>query len=811
MALDNPDGFDRTGMSIPLKFSMSGDATTWTTNNPVGVNGFEVGSAWWALMNEYAYWSWNGSVSDTVNWTGSGIVGMANGAPLLPRFVFTFTAPDLAIDQLATFCVDSCSIPNQVPPGKYDWLFENPVPNFGGPICMTIKKQPNVNAEFSNCPSVELSSQFHVPFSYDLNATDVEGNLPLVFGMISGPGEVNSGTGLWEFDATCDDVGSHDVVVGVKDTEHSDFVECAFTINVLNATPTISGDCGATETIGTGGSKTFDFDAADQNTGDVLVFSLGTAPVGFLGTAIIDPVTGIVTVTPDGACPVGTYTFTAIVTDCNGATASCDFFVNVISEVPFEIVIEKIHGQLQGHHAYVDVTVEAGSEIILGFDFLIGYDNSVLAFVGAIPGAIFDIPGANEWEYFTYRYNYNGNCGNGCPSGLLRVVGMAEYNDGPHNPTVMVLPGGTVLFTLDFLVSADYNVGGMFAPVNFFWMDCGDNAVAFNYRSDPPLAVTTGLSLGVFWYNGNPYIEVTNPLYGFPTYFGAQEDCFDNPLPDKPVPVPFVYFYGGGVDIIPPDEIDARGDVNLNGVANEIADAVVFTNYFIYGPAAFTVSYEGQKAATEINGDGIALTVADLVYLIRVIVGDALPLPKENPNIVLNAVADGHSVMLSSEVGAAYFVLAGDVSVTLGSGAAGMELATGMIDDNTVALVYSFGKGMTASGHVINTTGELISVEAADYNGIAYKTEILPANFSLKNYPNPFNPATTIEMSLPVAADWSIDVYNVLGQKVANYSGTSEAGIVTVEFDGSQIGSGVFFYRAQAGAFSATEKMVMLK
>jgi hypothetical protein len=375
----------------------------------------------------------------------------------------------------------------------------------------------------------------------------------------------------------------------------------------------------------------------------------------------------------------------------------------------------------------------------------------------------------------------------------------------------MVLPAGTVLFTLDFLVSNDYNVAGMFAPVNFYWMDCGDNAVAFNYRSADPLEVTTGVSKQVFWYNGNPYLEVTDFNFGFPTYYGVQTECLENPLPDKPVPDTFVVFYGGGVDIIPTDEIDARGDVNLNGVANEIADAVVFTNYFIYGASAFTVNYEGQKAATEINGDGIALTVADLVYLIRVIVGDALPLPKENPNIVLNAVADGHSVVLNSEVGAAYFVLAGDVPVTLGSGAAGMELATGMIDGNTVALVYSFEKGMTASGNVINTTGELISVEAADYNGIGYTAKILPANFSLKNYPNPFNPATTIEMSLPLAADWSIDVYNVLGQKVANYSGTSEAGIVTVEFDGSQVGSGVFFYRAQAGAFSATEKMVMLK
>jgi len=140
-----------------------------------------------------------------------------------------------------------------------------------------------------------------------------------------------------------------------------------------------------------------------------------------------------------------------------------------------------------------------------------------------------------------------------------------------------------------------------------------------------------------------------------------------------------------------------------------------------------------------------------------------------------------------------------------------MELKTGMIDGNTVALVYSFDQGVTAAGAILSTNGELISVDAADYNGITYKTVILPANYSLTNYPNPFNPATVIELRMPVASDYTIDVYNVLGQRVANYSGNSEAGVVSVTFDGTLHGSGVYFYRAQAGSFSATEKMVMLK
>jgi hypothetical protein len=233
VGMDNPDGFDRTGMSIPWTFYMTGDATTWGTTNPVGVNGFEVGSAWWALLNEFAYWSWDGAVADTVNWTGSGIAGMPNGTPMATRFTFTFTAPSFAtLDLAAVFCMDSCSIPGQVPAGKYDWLFEDPVPSFGGPYCFPIKRQPNENAYFTNCPAVELSAQFHVGFNVDLNATEAEGDTPYEFVMVSGPGAINATSGVWTFNPTCAEVGSHDVVVGVADAAHpGEYNECAFTIN----------------------------------------------------------------------------------------------------------------------------------------------------------------------------------------------------------------------------------------------------------------------------------------------------------------------------------------------------------------------------------------------------------------------------------------------------------------------------------------------------------------------------------------------------------------------------------------------------
>jgi hypothetical protein len=73
--------------------------------------------------------------------------------------------------------------------------------------------------------------------------------------------------------------------------------------------------------------------------------------------------------------------------------------------------------------------------------------------------------------------------------------------------------------------------------------------------------------------------------------------------------------------------IDERGDVNLNGINYEIADWVVFSNYFLMGLPAFTISTTRQINATEINGDGIPLTVHDFVYLRGVIIGEFLPLP----------------------------------------------------------------------------------------------------------------------------------------------------------------------------------------
>jgi hypothetical protein len=81
-----------------------------------------------------------------------------------------------------------------------------------------------------------------------------------------------------------------------------------------------------------------------------------------------------------------------------------------------------------------------------------------------------------------------------------------------------------------------------------------------------------------------------------------------------------------------------------------------------------------------------------------------------------------------------------------------------------------------------------------------------------QNYPNPFNPGTTIKYKLPQASLVNLKVYNVLGQEVATLVDESQpAGIHAVQFDGSGLSSGVYFYRLSAGDFVQTRKLMLLR
>jgi hypothetical protein len=130
-----------------------------------------------------------------------------------------------------------------------------------------------------------------------------------------------------------------------------------------------------------------------------------------------------------------------------------------------------------------------------------------------------------------------------------------------------------------------------------------------------------------------------------------------------------------------------------------------------------------------------------------------------------------------------------------------------------------FGKGNIFGGHGIGQSNVTVlgTFTVGTFTGLTDVEESqtdIPVEFSLKqNYPNPFNPSTTILFDLPKKSQVSLKIYDLLGREIATLVNNEEmpAGSYLKEFNASRLTSGVYFYRIQAGAFTKTQKFLLLK
>ncbi len=109
-------------------------------------------------------------------------------------------------------------------------------------------------------------------------------------------------------------------------------------------------------------------------------------------------------------------------------------------------------------------------------------------------------------------------------------------------------------------------------------------------------------------------------------------------------------------------------------------------------------------------------------------------------------------------------------------------------------------------------------LKQVDFNGrYEYSNEVevdvTPSTFSLEqNYPNPFNPSTTIRYSIPTSGFVTLKAFDVLGNEVATLVNEQKfAGSYEINFNASQLTSGVYFYTINAGSFVETKKMILMK
>jgi hypothetical protein len=79
-------------------------------------------------------------------------------------------------------------------------------------------------------------------------------------------------------------------------------------------------------------------------------------------------------------------------------------------------------------------------------------------------------------------------------------------------------------------------------------------------------------------------------------------------------------------------------------------------------------------------------------------------------------------------------------------------------------------------------------------------------------YPNPFNPKTTMTLTMPMSGTMQVEVYNLLGQVVSTLaSGYMDAGTYKLTWDASEVSSGMYFVKAQTDGFTKTQKLMLIK
>ena len=122
----------------------------------------------------------------------------------------------------------------------------------------------------------------------------------------------------------------------------------------------------------------------------------------------------------------------------------------------------------------------------------------------------------------------------------------------------------------------------------------------------------------------------------------------------------------------------------------------------------------------------------------------------------------------------------------------------------------------TGNKFVLGGTGEVIVPSEQKF--ILNRIPVIPEIFTLhQNFPNPFNPITTLSYDLPKDSDVRLAIFDMLGNEVATLVSTSQqAGFKSVQWDatdsmGRPVSAGVYLYQIQAGEFVQTKKMVLLK
>lgn len=373
-----------------------------------------------------------------------------------------------------------------------------------------------------------------------------------------------------------------------------------------------------------------------------------------------------------------------------------------------------------GDSAIIPITVEHNLAFpeLVGYELVVAYEEAPLDFSGALEGDLLTDCG---WEYFKYRK---------LTDGLVRLVAVADILNS-NNPSCYLVQNSGDLAYMVFQVTTDNMWECHTSPIKFQWLECASN---YFTNAGGDTLVFSDRVFSHYWHFGI-YEEIQQDDE-FPTYFGTPDSCMGL---GNNVTMRLADFVNGYVDILCNDTINNRGDLNLNDIGYEVADWVIYGSYFLQGLDALTLDVEAQTAASDVNADGLTLTIRDYIYLLRIIIGDTYPIPKHftapgSDTAVFTQDLSAKTVTLSysDSLAAAHLIFTGEVDPDQDfTGPENTPISAEFRNDTTRVLIApdlasppeesmtSFGAGQLFS---YAGDGYLVSVDVADYTD-----QVIPA------------------------------------------------------------------------------------
>lgn len=472
----------------------------------------------------------------------------------------------------------------------------------------------------------------------------------------------------------------------------------------------------------------------------------------------------------------GSYPLEFIVTDPYGFSDTLTSSIYLAPTVAYELSMTNDIGY-PGDKVSIDINLD--NKLPIGsFNLLINYDPSALSLLSITN----DSSRTSSFEYFSYVKDVDNIIGN------VRIIGVADLSG---NNSTYLANGNGAIAALELRIFGNINLSGINIPVKFMFLD--------------------------------------EPVYN--------DNTFEDTLGVK-IEQGAITYINGSVQVESLGEV-LIGDINLNGIAFDIGDAIYFTNFFMN---PFTFPFNPlQYANSDVNRDNIVGSIADLVSLINIISTGGTQAPKratEEKILTANIITEKNDNGTIISYDADFSI--GGILITVAGGSLSADDIENVTDNMTIdfaegadssrILVYSLDGNSMPSGNYSfvqlhsDSDVEILSIEAASSDGVLAAVEnrakevVIPTSFELsQNYPNPFNPETNISFSLPNQTDLTLEIFNILGKKVrVLIDDTFAAGHHVVTWDGRndtgvEVASGVYFYRMQTETNFQTKKMLFLK